>query len=239
MAPLYILLISIATALLFLFLSSSVPKSLLTSLDNAGIVLGYSVTSLTAGIGIYAYLKRRYIKQWFRRTEFHSAGQPFDVPAEKVDAVVIPVSRREQPEWILRFLKPRQVALLYTQVSRETTIDLLQDFQTACQFSPNVLGIRQGEHMIRNPDDPVETKKIAKFFINRFKETFPADRIFVDTTGGKVPMSIGAFQAAEEENVSSIYIVGTVWDSRSGLIVRDPKERSHGRPIFISDKTAP
>ncbi|GBD96747.1 hypothetical protein BMS3Abin06_01633 [bacterium BMS3Abin06] len=50
-------------------------------------------------------------------------------------------------------------------------------------------------------------------------------------------MSIGAFQAAEEEGVSSIYIVGTEKDSRSGFIIRDAKKAEHGRPIFLSDRT--
>ena len=63
------------------------------------------------------------------------------------------------------------------------------------------------------------------------------DNIFVDTTGGKVPMSIGAFQAAEEEGVASIYVCGTVYDKKSGFIIKDPKNEAHGKPVFLSEKT--
>ncbi|MDW7998587.1 MAG: hypothetical protein RMI30_03945, partial [Thermodesulfovibrio sp.] len=55
--------------------------------------------------------------------------------------------------------------------------------------------------------------------------------IFVDTTGGKVPMSIGAFQAAEEMSVSSIYIIG-----KDHGKITDPMIKEHGEPIFISQR---
>jgi hypothetical protein len=58
------------------------------------------------------------------------------------------------------------------------------------------------------------------------------DDVVVNLTGGTKIMVIGAFQAAEEAGISSIYIVGR---GEKGLIV-DPTIRQQGKPIFISEK---
>jgi len=84
---------------------------------------------------------------------------------------------------------------------------------------------------VNDPDNPVHARELTERFIKRFlSEDVTASEIFVDTTGGKVPMSIGAFQA-EEEGVSLIYVIGTV----KGLI-KDPRKREHGKPISLSDR---
>lgn len=83
-----------------------------------------------------------------------------------------------------------------------------------------------------DPDNPSKAKELTRKHIRRLKaEGIEASRIFVDTTGGKVPMSIGAFQAAEEEGVSS-YVVGAQKEGH----IKDPKIREHGRAIFMSDR---
>ena len=87
--------------------------------------------------------------------------------------------------------------------------------------------------MIETPDKPEVSKSQVQYFINRFIEkSIPVANIFVDTTAGTVPMSIGAFQTAEETGASSIYIVGT-----KDRKIENPKIRAHGDPKFMNDHT--
>jgi len=233
-----ILFVAVVFFIAFLIIGNAVSNSWITSFDKAGIILGYLWTCLTMGIAVYAFIRRQRIAQWFKKTQFSGTGEELDIIAEKVDAIVIPVSIRNQPEWIIRHLKPKVVAFLYTDRSKDVASSLAEDFKGTIEFIPSVEDINKGQYLIVNPDDPLETKEKTRVFIRMFKaKGIHANKIFVDTTGGKVPMSIGAFQAAEEEGVSSIYIVGGVDDPPKGLIIKNPKERSHGKPIFISNKT--
>jgi hypothetical protein len=148
---------------------------------------------------------------------------------------VIPVSRTEQPEWIIRHLKPRHVRLLYTDFSqsKEAAIKLVQKFSKDVLFNLTEEDIKNGKSMITDAEDPLATKELTSKAIKHMLALgLKHENIFVDTTGGKVPMSIGAFQAAEEEGVSTIYVVGK---DDKGLIT-DPTIRQQGMPIFISEK---
>ena len=187
-----------------------------------------------------AYFKRKDLskifRKWFRRGQFENVGKAFEVSEEIVSAVIIPVSKSVQPEWILRQLKPKFASLIYSDMSKQTAIALVEQFSKSpfnIHFYPERNEIDDEMFLISNPDKADETRVIVKHYIERYLEKgIPSDQIFVDTTGGKVPWSIGAFQAAEEENVSSIYIIGT----QDGWIL-DPKIRHHGDPVFMSDHT--
>jgi len=236
----YIPLLSVFIAFLFILLSLKTPSSWLLRLDAAGVILGYIVATISLAIGIVAYLKRKDLskifRKWFRRGQFENVGTPFEVSEEIVTAVIIPVSRQEQPEWILRHLKPKYVSLIYSEMSKEIAMNLIEQFSKSpfnVKFFPEKSEIKDEMFLISNPDKADETRVIVKHYIERYLEKgIASDQIFVDTTGGKVPWSIGAFQAAEEENVSSIYIIGTIdgW-------IKDPKIRHHGNPVFMSDHT--
>lgn len=225
-------LVGVAIFLGFIVLTSFFPQSWIDSIDRAGILLGYMIASFSLAFGIYFFVRRTEIKRWFQRSRYLNTGEDFEIKEEEFKGVVIPVSRREQPEWIIRHLKPRIVVLIYTEKSRDIALRLVEDYKSQCKFLVSKDDIEQGIDMLKNPDDPYETKELVRKHIRRLKaEGLEPSRIFVDTTGGKVPMSIGAFQAAEEEGVSSFYVVGT-WNG----LIKDPRNRSHGRPIFMSDK---
>ncbi|MEN2995345.1 MAG: hypothetical protein ABDH19_08395 [Thermodesulfovibrio sp.] len=200
------------------------------------IVYEYVKTIIEIGLIVFASLKGKSAWKWIKnqlvRKEFKGTGEHFDYLKEKVKAIVIPVSRREQPEWIINHLNPEYVALLYTEQSKEVASQITKDFSENIHFVRTVSEIDKGVDMIKNPDDPLESKSLTRKYIEQFiRNGVDESNIFVDTTGGKVPMSIGAFQAAEEMGVSSIYIVGRV----NGKIV-NPQIREHGDPIFISRK---
>ncbi len=180
-----------------------------------------------------ALINRKTIMKWFlKRREFKGTGDEFIFPKEKVTAMVIPVSRMEQPEWIIRHLEPERVAFLYTEQSKNYAVKLIKLFSDKVHFIHTPMEIEAEKDMIRDPNDPREAKELTAKFLEYFKiNGIKEENIFLDTTGGKVPMSIGAFQAAEEMGVSSIYIVG-----KANGIIKDPQIREQGYPIFLSKK---
>lgn len=230
-----IIFLMLTLAFLGLWGASTLYCRWVEQLTFANTVVGYLWYCATIALALVVWMKRFEIRRWFRKTHFEHVGELFDVREENVTAVVIPVSRREQPEWIIRWLRPRYIALLYTEKTMLEAKNLLLDFSSDdMQFIPNQMSIDNKEYMLDNPDDPKEARRLAKIFIQQFiAKGVPLRQIFVDTTGGKVPMSIGAFQAAEEMNVSSVYISGNLPNGH----IEDPKIREQGRPIFISDHT--
>ena len=234
MALLWILLAAGGLFAAFIVIGMYLPASWIAWLDNAGIVLGYLITSLTVSAAGYGYLKKAAIKRWFQRPDFEGVGEEFDLKPEAVRAMVIPVSRREQPEWILRHLRPEKVSLLFSAYSRNEAASLARDYAGQIRFYPGLNEMDAGieEFQVNDPDNPAHAKELTERYIKRFlSEGLSSSEIFVDTTGGKVPMSIGAFQAAEEQGVSSIYVIGTVENK-----IKDPRKREHGRPVFLSDR---
>ncbi len=212
------------------------------SFDNAGILLGYVVSCISVALGAVALIRRREIRRWLFGRRFPGAGAPVIPMQDQVRAIVIPVSRREQPEWILRHLRPEQVSLLYTRKTKEVAVRLAREFGGTVTFEPDAAAIERGDDVLEHPDDPQASRALVQSFLRRFEaHGVPRAKTFVDTTGGKVPMSIGAFQAAEELGVSSIYVVGKAKDlarGEEGLLL-DPEDPSQGDPRYMSDRTTP
>lgn len=215
------------------------PESWFPFMHHVGIVSEYVKTAIELTALLVTIFKWREIWNWvlkkFRRVEFIHTGDEFPVSEEKVHGIVIPVSRIEQPEWIIRHLKPRHVSLLYTSwhQSRDAAVELIRKFRGQVLFNLTEDDIKNSKDDITDAEDPLITKDLTKKALNYLLSSgLKPENIFVDTTGGKVPMSIGAFQAAEEAGISSIYIVGR---GERGLIT-DPTIREQGRPIFISKK---
>ena len=144
----WIILISIIIATVFYYIGSAIPEEYIKYLDNAGIVLGYLISVLTVGAVVVAVVKKEQIKQWFKKPEFKGTGEKFRVPSEKVVAMIIPVSRREQPEWLLRHLRPNYVGLIYTEMSKNTALQLTEEFQQYCKFIPSKDEILQSKNII-------------------------------------------------------------------------------------------
>jgi hypothetical protein len=217
--------------LTFWLVGQRLPEAIFQRLDRGATAMGFFVTCLTISLATVGWFRRQDLRRWLRHSHFESVGAPFKIPEEKVDSIVIPVSRREQPEWILKWLKPNYASFIYTGQSRADAVQLAKDFAESTTFFPSVEDIEEGLYQLNHPDDPEESKRLVTEFLHRFLNRGTRLReIFVDTTGGKVPMSIGAFQAAEEMGVSSIYVVGTA----NGLI-RNPQDRNDGQPVFMSD----
>ncbi len=201
--------------------------------DNADIVAGVGLSFFTLCLGLYAWLRKSDIRRWFRGRNFESVGEPFDIPREDFVAAVIPVSKAtvQQPIWILNWLQPSFASLVYTRESKQNALALINEFEgRGVTFYPNAHETKEEKFMLADPDRPNESLKIVKKFLQYYlRRGISVGNIFVDTTAGKVPTSIGAFQAAEEFEASTFYVVGT----KNGLI-KNGRRMSDGHPVFIS-----
>lgn len=234
--------LAVGFALLFWWLGGALPaETWILGTDNAGILLGYVLACLAAGGGLTGLIYRAQIRSWWWRNPGRRdsrSGAPLDM-AEKVEAIVLPVSRTEQPSWIIEHLQPKYVALLYSEGSREEAFQIEKRYRDRTTFEPTVAEMESRGLRLTDAHDLRETKLHAEWLIRHFQDRLrvPRHRIFVDTTGGTKPMSLGAFQAAEEAQVSSIYVQGQV-AGPSGPIILDPASRVDGDPRFMSDWTA-
>lgn len=209
---------------------------LITNFDNAGIILGYliGIFSLTIGVlkfkAIYAFFTK--FASMFKRKKFESTGEPFDIPKEKFTATIIPVSNPGQPGYILKFINPRYVSFIYTERDKSigTVKALSNEFQDIA-FFPTFDELENKVGILLDANDVKKCRDLANRYINYYLEKgIPRDEIFIDTTGGTVPMSIGCFQAAEENNISTFYIIGK---DKEGKCNTD--DINSGYTIFMSD----
>ncbi|MEP7009313.1 MAG: hypothetical protein ABJC13_03225 [Acidobacteriota bacterium] len=230
-------LVALSVALLASWLSTKeTVRPLYSFFDGTGTVIGWFLSCLTVLVGVAAWFERAALRRWLLNRQFPQVGDDVRDWRSRVEALVIPVSpRREQPEWLIRHLKPSHVSFLYTSESRATAAGLARDFGSeSLEFSPSYHQIVAAANELKDPNDTREARTQTKLFLERFDRLgIPPSRVFVDTTAGKVPTSIGAFQAAEEAAVATIYIVGT----KNGLI-QDPGDASHGQPKFVSNPLA-
>ncbi|MCB0275206.1 MAG: hypothetical protein KDI06_10355 [Calditrichaeota bacterium] len=202
-------------------------------LGRASNLLGLVLGLITVLVSTFAVINRADIRQWFRGKAFTSAGEPFNIAEDQIKGIVLPVSRIDQPEWYLKWYNPELVAFLYTEKSREHALTLLDGYQEKTKFLLNKEQIQRERFQINDPFDFNECRAITKLIIQTMiDEGISPNHIFVDTTGGTAPMSLGAFQAAEAMGVSSIYVIGNIPVNKI-----DANKRESGKPIFLSDMT--
>ena len=88
-------------ALMFFYIGQQLPLAWTQSIDLAGIVLGYVLMCLAAGAFLWGLTAWQRINRWLRRLpwqhRYAHVGLAAQELAARVDAIVIPISRREQP----------------------------------------------------------------------------------------------------------------------------------------------
>ena len=166
-------------------------------LDQFGILLGDITLVVGVPSAIWAFFHRDAIRRWLALDRFPLSGREADDNAQW-DALVFTVSRPELPEWVVKQRKPRAVALLATDQSWEQAKSLA-NFASARGVA--LLGPKK----LDDPDDPAEARAETERLIERLHEK-GYEKIGVDVTGGKTPMSIGAFLAAREMGCDTLYV---------------------------------
>lgn len=166
-------------------------------LDQFGILAGDLMICLSLAGVVWAWLRRDAIRRWFVTNRFPVVGEEA-ADEGRWDAILFTISRPEVPVWVLRQQRPGAIALLATEESRPPALAVKEQ---AAELGIVVVG----PEYIGDPDDPAESRERAARLIERLR-ALGHDRIAVDVTGGKTPMSLGAFMAAEEAGCVSLYV---------------------------------
>ena len=173
-------------------------------LDQVGILAGDVLMAGSVAAAVAGWLKRDEIRRWFRRNAFPDVGGEV-LPGEPGwDGIVFTVSHEDVPRWVIGQARPRAVAFVCSGLSRKTA-SALAEYAEA-------MGIRAVLVRVVEPDDPAEARSAAAAGIEALGE-IGCERVAVDVTGGKLPMSLGAFMAAEEQGADTIY-VSTEYDAQ-------------------------
>jgi hypothetical protein len=166
-------------------------------LDRYGILLGDLLMTLTMLAAMAGFIRRNDLRRWLRRNHFGQVGT--DLPPEQhYDALLIPISKPDVPNWLIDRLHPTRLVLFATPQSGEAARQVAEHARSK--------GIKDiAQITLDSADDTAAFRARAAQHIRHLMESGTRD-IAVDTTGGKVPMSLGLFMAAEEAGLSSLYV---------------------------------
>ena len=192
-------------------------------LDRYGIVVGDALMTITIVMAIVGFLRRESIRGWFMRNRFPDVGGELVGQREQLDAIVFVVSKKDVPLWVMQQRKPEHVGCVATEGSRQNTREL--------ESEARKLGLSVHDHiLIDDADDPATTRHAVMEMINRLRDA-GANEIAVDVTGGKTPMSLGAFMAAEELAVRTIYVAADFDPTLNKPQMQTARVMSISRPI--------
>ena len=167
-------------------------------LDRYGIIVGDFLMTVTIVAAFIGFFRRESIRRWLVRNRFPDVGGELITQAESIDAIVFLVSNIEVPRWVMQKVRPAHVGFIATAKSLP--------YAQALEVEARTLGLRaHGLIEINDPDNPADSRQAVRQMICRMRDA-EAKEIAVDVTGGKTPMSLGAFMAAEELAVQTIYI---------------------------------
>jgi len=208
-------------------------------LDATSTTLGWLLSLVAIAAAVFSWHQRgeirRFLRQLFAAKQFHQVGREIGEIREGPEGMVIPVGTNTiLLRWILKHIQPQEVALVYTPESALAAEEVVQEFAPkGIRFNPSAGEIHRRSGAV-NAFDIVSARDSVRAHLERFERRGLAkERILVDTTSGTVPMSLGCFQAAEEEDVASIYVL-----SRHGGRIEDPSDLDAGNPIYMSNPHA-
>jgi hypothetical protein len=143
---------------------------------------------------IVGFLKRDEIRSYFTRITYSDVGRA--IPKDQqYELVIFTVSHATVPLMVIEKTQPKRIALIATEGSKAE----------AEMIAAQALGRENKIFVIDDKDDPAEAKATVNKAIAHWEGIAP-ERIAVDVTGGTTPMSIGAFMAAQQASVTTIYM---------------------------------
>lgn len=158
--------------------------------DIWGALLG----TLTVCLGVWGFFNRAAFKRYFTRNAYSDVGRA--IPKDQqYELVIFTVSRATVPLMVIEKTQPKRIALIATEGSKAE----------AEMIAAQALGQENKIFIIDDKDDPAEAKATVKKAILHWEGIAP-EHIAVDVTGGTTPMSIGAFMAAQQAGVTTIYM---------------------------------
>ncbi|WP_374088510.1 hypothetical protein [Methylomicrobium lacus] len=191
------------------------------TLDQFGILFGDLMLLISIGGLVYGLYKRNDIRQWLTRNRFPSIGGRPEL--SRWQGLIFTVSRANVPAWVIDQIQPEAVGLLLTDSS--------QGEGEQIKAQARQIGAKVVIRHIDNPDDPAEVKQKTAEIVREMQES-GISPIAVDVTGGKTPMSLGAFMAAEEASIDTLYVTAAYKDNKldmaSANIIAISQAGAHG-----------
>lgn len=192
------------------------------TIDQVGILVGLGVGLVSVGtfcLAVIGFFKRDSLRRWLLGNRFPRVGET-DISSEDWDGIIFTVSRPDVPCWVIDQCKPRVIGLVYTEGSESA--------KNKIEAHARGVGCIPVSIPIEDPDDPAETRKATAYLISRIQNdsgvgTDGISRLGIDITGGKVPMSLGAFMAAEEASLCSLYIATTFSKGVDGMDIKSAR----------------
>ncbi len=167
-------------------------------LDQVGILFGDIMMLVTIGGAAWAWARRESIRHWLTRNRFPKVGGAVDQDGDW-EALVFTVSMQDEvPRWVLETLRPRYAGFVASESSRPVADGLVA---YARQMGIEALPTR----LVADPDDPADSRRETMALLELLGDKC-SGRLAVDLTGGKTPMSLGAFMAAEEHRAATLYV---------------------------------
>jgi hypothetical protein len=196
------------------------------ALDKLGILLGDTMLLLTIAGAVWGFLKWEAVWRWLARRlgsrQLPSIG--FDLePRQQWDAIAFTVSKAEVPLRVLeRHLDAGRVGLIFSEKSRPAAEAIKKFLMEQGKPPPE-------EQIVHNADDPVEARRKTRFLLELWRGEGLAT-LAVDVTGGKTPMSLGAFLAAEDIGASTLYVTAEYDPNLGNPIPNTAQIRCISRP---------
>jgi CRISPR-associated protein (Cas_Cas02710) len=158
--------------------------------DIWGALLG----TLTACFAVWGFFNRAAFKRYLTRITYSDVGRAI-TEKQEYELVIFTVSHATVPLMVIEKTQPKRIALIATEGSKvEAEI-----------IAAQALGRETKIFILDDKDDPAEAKATVNKAIVHWTDIAP-ERIAVDVTGGTTPMSIGAFMAAQQAGVITIYM---------------------------------
>ncbi len=211
-------------------------ETLVTWLDNGFILLGG--LSLSAGWALALVL---YARRQDAALSFRHAGEEVDCPRFKA-ALILASNSEDLMEWHLRHIPHEQVEFVWTAFTRDATAKVIDNApKLRCLHGP-----RQGPDAPECGDDPdclddpfdlAAVKAHCRMLLLELLARHAPEQVCVNITGSTAIMTLGAFQAAEELGVTSLYLLGNHRNERGQPIIRRTHvgNRDEGQIKLISD----
>ena len=172
------------------------PAQLWHVLDQVGILLGLVLGAMALLSAVLGFVNRDAIRMWLRYNRFPAVGGEA-AEIRDFEGLVFTVSREEVPVFVIEHVQPRAAVLLATTGS-DAAANRIREAASRSKCRIEI------QH-ISNPDDPAESRDQAAVAIRNLRRQ-GVEKIAVDITGGKAPMSIGAFMAAEVAGCPTLYV---------------------------------
>ncbi|MCX7111683.1 MAG: DUF1887 family CARF protein [Proteobacteria bacterium] len=163
-----------------------------TFLEDFNVITG----DLMFVLAVFGFLSRERIRRWITRNRFPAEPGLLDLNI-KWETIIFTVSNAEVPIWVIDQLQPAHIGLIATLES-EPNAQIIRDHAVK-------KGIQHSTRTIPSADDLASARSAARYLLEELPHADLAT-VAVDVTGGKVPMSLGAFMAAEEAGANSLYV---------------------------------